>query len=222
MAEIEKAPVRKNFTFKELKIPVGERLYHKDDPKHTCVVLDDKRGIRYEYGDIKDDSRRITHLTNYVYSIIHNTEIRGNFAPLLNWLYEGEILQQRREKLEMAEELIKPPQKIKKHEIVYILSNPSMPDLIKIGHTKDLGQRMYNLSHHTGVPTDFKLEFAGTIKNDMPAETFLHAAFDDKRVNSKKEFFKMSAEYAWNTLKKLIDKQVTLDEENGNENNENK
>ena len=222
MAEIEKAPVRKNFTFKELKIPVGEKLYHKEDPKHTCVVLDDNRGVRYEYGEIKDDSKKITELTNYVYSVIRNTELHGSFAPLLNWLYEGEILQQRREKLERAEELIKPPQEIKKHEIVYIISNPSMPGLIKIGHTKDLGQRMYNLSHHTGVPTNFKLEFAGTIKHNIPAEGVLHAAFQDKRVNNKKEFFKMSAEHAWGALKKLIDKQVTLDEENDVENNDDK
>ena len=42
-------------------------------------------------------------------------------------------------------------------EIIYILTNPSMEGLIKIGKTKDINKRIKSLNAHTGVPTPFEL-----------------------------------------------------------------
>lgn len=44
------------------------------------------------------------------------------------------------------------------HGYVYILSNPSMPGLLKIGMTRfDPTRRVQELSSATGVPTQFQL-----------------------------------------------------------------
>ena len=45
-------------------------------------------------------------------------------------------------------------------EIIYIMSNSSIPGLLKIGYTgKSAEQRVKELSKPTGIPTPFKLEF---------------------------------------------------------------
>ena len=38
------------------------------------------------------------------------------------------------------------------NEVVYLLINPSIPDLVTIGRTKNLEQRMRSLSSHSSVP----------------------------------------------------------------------
>ena len=51
---------------------------------------------------------------------------------------------------------------------VYILTNPSMPGLVKVGKTTTTpNQRMSEL-HSTGVPTPFELEFSISV-NDLLA-----------------------------------------------------
>ena len=46
------------------------------------------------------------------------------------------------------------------NEIVYLLTNPSIPDLLKIGRTKNLEERMRSLSSHSGVPAPFECFYA--------------------------------------------------------------
>ncbi|MDB2668780.1 GIY-YIG nuclease family protein [Alphaproteobacteria bacterium] len=41
-------------------------------------------------------------------------------------------------------------------EFVYILTNPTIPDLVKIGRTTNLEERLRSLSSHTGVPVPFE------------------------------------------------------------------
>ena len=68
MTDTTMARTRETLTFRELKISVDERLYYRVKTKrflaHTCVVLDEERGIRYEHGDIKDERRTISNLTS--------------------------------------------------------------------------------------------------------------------------------------------------------------
>ncbi len=45
-------------------------------------------------------------------------------------------------------------------EIVYVLTNPTMPGLIKIGRTTNLEQRVKSLSSDTGVPLPFEVFYA--------------------------------------------------------------
>ncbi len=88
--------------------------------------------------------------------------------------------------------------------VVYVLSNPAMPGLIKIGKTQneDATIRMSQL-YTTGVPFPFDVEFACRVPNPDEVERALHTAFAPQRVNPKREFFKIDAAQAIAILKLL-------------------
>lgn len=85
----------------------------------------------------------------------------------------------------------------KEYGIVYVLSNPWMPGLVKIGKTTStrLKARMQNL-YGTGVPEQFKVEFSCSLGLDeySEVEAMLHNAFADQRVNKNREFFQIEPE----------------------------
>lgn len=81
-------------------------------------------------------------------------------------------------------------------EYIYILSNPSMYGLLKIGKTtKSPNKRMIEL-HSTGVPTPFVLEFAAEVDDCSYSERAIHEALDDYRVSKNREFFKIEIKKA--------------------------
>ena len=76
---------------------------------------------------------------------------------------------------------------------VYILSNPSMKDIYKIGYTNGspIG-RAIELSRPTGVPTLFDLVCYGEMLNPKDFEKHLHSKYDNNRSNKFREFFNFS------------------------------
>lgn len=81
------------------------------------------------------------------------------------------------------------------NEIVYILINDAMPGFVKIGKTTtSLEQRIRELSASTSVPLPFTCFYASRVNDASFVEKRLHEAFDDRRVNTKREFFKMIPE----------------------------
>jgi len=97
--------------------------------------------------------------------------------------------------------------------IIYILSNPSMPGLVKIGKTSDLKKRMASL-YKTGVPEKFKCVFAKKVKNYSEVEKLLHNGLLDKRINPNREFFKISEKQVVDLLKIAPGEDVTITEDN--------
>ena len=86
---------------------------------------------------------------------------------------------------------------------VYILSNKSMPGLLKIGKTTTSpAQRMAEL-HSTGVPTPFELELAVEVSDCDVSEREVHALLDTKRVMTHREFFRIS-------VRKAIDQILSI------------
>jgi hypothetical protein len=77
-------------------------------------------------------------------------------------------------------------------EIVYVLSNPAMPGLHKIGMTDkdDLTIRMNKL-YTTGVPLPFDCVYACIVKDNAIVEKAMHDKFAKQRVNPQREFFKL-------------------------------
>lgn len=95
-------------------------------------------------------------------------------------------------------------------QIVYVLTNPSMPGLIKIGITAqvDVESRMRQL-YTTGVPVPFECHYACRVKAAPEAERALHFAFGDSRVNPNREFFTLEPERVVAVLKLIQIEEVT-------------
>lgn len=95
-------------------------------------------------------------------------------------------------------------------QIIYVLTNPAMLRLIKIGKTTQLEveSRMKQL-FSTGVPVPFDCEFACQVKNATEVEKALHDAFTPHRINPNREFFKLDAERVIAILKLLKVQDIT-------------
>ncbi len=78
-------------------------------------------------------------------------------------------------------------------EHIYALSNPLIPNLLKIGKTtRSVDQRVKELSASTGVPTPFVIESVFITDDCAFAEKCIHEALSDLRVSKDREFFNCS------------------------------
>ena len=96
-------------------------------------------------------------------------------------------------------------------QIVYVLTNPAMPGLVKIGKTTqiEVDGRMKQL-YGTGVPVPFDCAFACQVKNAAEVEKALHFAFGQGRVNPNREFFQIEPERVIAVLKLLKVDDITI------------
>jgi hypothetical protein len=85
---------------------------------------------------------------------------------------------------------------------VYIFTNPSMPDYIKIGYTNNLKRRLNDLDT-TGVAMPFEPYFTVKTEKYEVLEKVIHRELDkltDSRVRKNREFFKIRPEIARDLL----------------------
>jgi len=88
------------------------------------------------------------------------------------------------------------------NEIIYILINEAMPGYVKIGRTStNLEQRIRDLSASTSIPIPFTCFYACTVKDAQFVEHQLHDAFDNNRINPRREFFQIAPERVVSALK---------------------
>ncbi len=94
--------------------------------------------------------------------------------------------------------------------IVYVLTNPAMPGLVKIGKTArdDVNIRLEEL-YGTGVPVPFECAFAGKVDDHNKVEVALHRAFGPYRYNPRREFFAIEPDQAIVLLELLVSEVVT-------------
>ena len=84
-------------------------------------------------------------------------------------------------------------------QYVYCMSNPSLPeDMLKIGWTREHPQKRADDLYTSGIPTPFIVEFIIITPEGCKCEKIIHKRLDTYRVNSCREFFKIS-------LKKLTE-----------------
>lgn len=82
---------------------------------------------------------------------------------------------------------------------VYVLTNPTMPGLCKIGFTKNKpSERVKQINSGTGVAMDFVVEWAFPCFNAHDVEKQVHRYLENNgfRVNKSKEFFNVSVNEA--------------------------
>jgi hypothetical protein len=90
---------------------------------------------------------------------------------------------------------------------IYILSNPAMPGILKIGRSKHGGRlRAKELYRQggTSVPLPFKMEFEVWSEDCVFHESYLHEQLKDQRINDSREFFRINIDIARMAVLKAI------------------
>lgn len=86
---------------------------------------------------------------------------------------------------------------------IYLLTNPSMEGLVKIGKTnRNPRERAQELGSTTGVPTPFTLVFDVEVNDCAKAEEYAHAQLEQYRVSNRREFFEVPVNKAVKVLVK--------------------
>jgi hypothetical protein len=85
---------------------------------------------------------------------------------------------------------------------VYILINPSMGGIVKIGRTQNNPEeRAKELSSATGVPTPFFVAYSSYFKDCNRAEIFVHTLLENSRYADNREFFQVSLQKAIDAIR---------------------
>lgn len=84
---------------------------------------------------------------------------------------------------------------------VYILTNPSMQGLIKIGCTEKTAHERAEELYTTGVPEPFSIAYSIPSQYPKILEDILHKKFKKYRINKDREFFRYSADKVIEWLK---------------------
>lgn len=80
---------------------------------------------------------------------------------------------------------------------VYVLSNPSMPGLVKVGRTtRSVEGRAKEISDGTGVPLPFDVVGSFLFPDCVAAEAEAHTRLCDKRLSDNREFFRCEEQLA--------------------------
>ena len=100
---------------------------------------------------------------------------------------------------------------------VYVLTNPLMAGICKIGFTKNKpSDRVKQINSGTGVALDFVVEWAFPCFNAHDVEKQVHKYLQDNgfRVNNNKEFFNVTVEEAKAVVERIGEPyKMTNDEE---------
>jgi len=81
--------------------------------------------------------------------------------------------------------------KASRRGIVYVLSNPAMPGLLKIGMTtRTMPERLRELNSATGVPVPYRVEAVVEAADARAIEQETHRILLRHRVNDRREFFR--------------------------------
>ena len=104
---------------------------------------------------------------------------------------------------------------------IYILTNPSFPQFVKIGYADDVENRVATLNNNPGLPYSFRIHATYEV-NERLEDMKLHKIIDalnptlrcQEEINGKtrtREFFAMSKETAYNIFEAIAEISGTKD-----------
>lgn len=101
---------------------------------------------------------------------------------------------------------------------LYVISSPSLPNMVKIGCTRRLSPtiRVKELSS-SSLPFPFKTHGFVFSDNCFELESQMHKYFDDKRVAEDREFFYITPKEAVDVLKNKFNQEVHFESEDDEE-----
>lgn len=101
---------------------------------------------------------------------------------------------------------------------VYVITNSSMPNLVKLGFSlKDPEFRAKELEG-SGIPTPYQVAYMALVKSPRDLEQFLHLHFREFR--SGKEWFKIELNNVISELERVISDEILYSENNFDVNND--
>jgi hypothetical protein len=96
---------------------------------------------------------------------------------------------------------------IKGRGYIYLLINPSMDGLVKVGKTERTPQmRAKELGDETGVPTPFIVVYEALVSDCSLAEKYIHNNLSKFRVSGNREFFRTSPTEAIQAIQDAVQK----------------
>ena len=94
-------------------------------------------------------------------------------------------------------------------EWVYILTNPAMEGMVKIGYTtNDPHTRAEQISRGTGVPLGYEVAWAYKCYKGERIEKEVHKYFKKQRISPTREFFRVTLEEAKQIIEQIGEKYV--------------
>lgn len=110
---------------------------------------------------------------------------------------------------------------MKKNGVIYILTNPSFPDYVKIGYAQDIEARLKQLNRSETIPFAFRVYAVYHVESKL-TDKELHKLIDSLNPDLRtienfdgkervKEFYAMSAEDAYGLLECIAKISGTLD-----------
>lgn len=164
--------------------------------------ISSKQYIAYFYEEVRELCRDIKFAREVVIAVVDGYEksahqARLNIQDVLDMRYGFGYWSSRRD----TERLFK-----KELGYVYVMANPSMDGLLKIGMTsRDPSLRANEVSSSTGVPHKFVVIHSVWALNCRVAEEAIHQELESYRYSPNREFFCLPVKDAINTVDRIVD-----------------
>ena len=97
---------------------------------------------------------------------------------------------------------------------VYVLSNKSIPNLVKIGFTtRSVEERVAELNAPTSVPTPFDIEASFPVTDPTKTEQLIHDNLSKYRTNENREFFSLTSIEAIKQIRLILESYINYEEQ---------